>query len=269
MTDLLGSTDNTDASPAPGASEANSTPFPPPPPKSLEDGTDLKRQRILAVVGAIALLAAVVMGLLWVSALSSSDDAATERDAAQAAATEEANRSADALDSLAATGVDLEAARTENEQLTTELAAAQADAAEATAATARADEAEATLAVVNVQNEELAAEIVTLEASLSETQTAAAAAEAASVPADQAVFDINASPDLARYIGEELSSTSGPSVLGQGQTTCLGTAVVNDIGLATLGTGLASGASSSDITVVVEAIERAAATCGIDPSAIF
>jgi hypothetical protein len=262
MTDLLESTDT----PAPSAGEASSAPFPPPPPKSLDDGPNLKRQRILALVGAIALLAAVVMGLLWISALGSRDDAATERDAAEATATEEADRTADALDSLAATEVDLEAARTDNEQLTAELAAAEADAAEADAATARAADAEAALAVANVQNEELAAEIATLETSLSGAQDAA---ETAGVPADPAVFDINASPDLARYIGEQLSSSSRPTVLGEGQTTCLGTAVVNDIGLATLGAGLASGASSNESTAVVESIERAAVTCGIDPSAIF
>lgn len=275
MTDLL---ENTDTTEAPPASSANaSTPFPPPPPKSLDDGPDRARQRVLAVVGAIALLAAVVMGLLWVSALNSRDDAAAERDAAQTAATAESDRTADALDSLATTKVDLDTARTENEQLAAELAAAEADAAAAAAATARADEAEDTLAVVNVENEELAAQIVTLEASLADSQAAAeAAAETAAdaptapaAPAAPAVFDINAAPDFARYIGEELSSSNGPSVLGQGQTTCLGTAVVNDIGLDALGSGLQSGASSSKNAVVVEAIERAAVSCGIDPSAIF
>ncbi len=259
MTDLLENIDATAASPAPGTDGAISTPLPPPPPKSLENGPDLKRQRILAVIGAIALLAAVVLALLWVSALSSRDTATTERDAAQAAATEEAERTADALDSLAATEVNLETALADNEQLTAELAAAEADAAEATAATARADEAEATLAVVRVENETLAAEITTLETSLSASQGATPAV----------VFDISTAPNLARYIGEQLSSSSRPTVLGDGQTTCLGTAVVNDIGLATLGSGLASGASTSESTAVVEAIERAAVSCSIDPSAIF
>ena len=83
------------------------------------------------------------------------------------------------------------------------------------------------------------------------------------------MFDINAAPEFAQYIGEQLSSTTGPTVLGEGQTTCLGTAVVNDIGLDALGKGLQSRASASQSTVVVEAIGRAATTCGIDPSAIF
>lgn len=268
MTDLFESTDPTDTSPAPIAAKATSTPFPPPAPKSLDDAS-LKRQRMLAIIGAIALLAAVALGLLWVSALNSRNDAVTERDAARATAAEESNRTAAALDSLAATEVDLEAARTDNEQLAAELAAAEADATEATAAMARADEAAAALGAVTRQNEELAAEIVTLETSLSEALAANEEADAASVPAEPAAFDIDASPGLARFIGEELSSSSGPSVLGQGQTTCLGTAVVNDIGLATLGEGLSSEASSSERTVVTEAIERAAVTCGIDPSAIF
>ncbi len=275
MTDLLENTDTTEAPPIPAANVATSTPLPPPPPKSLDDGPDRGRQRVLAVIGAIALLATVVMGLLWVSALNSRDDAAAQRDAAQDAASAEADRTADALDVLAATEVDLDAARTENEQLAAELAAAEADAAAAAAATSRADEAEGMLAAVNVQNDELAARIVTLEASLTEAQAATEAAQVASTPAAPAVpvapavFDINASPEFARYVGEALSSTNGPSVLGQGQTTCLGTSVVNGIGLDALGSGLQSGASSSENTVVVEAIERAAVGCGIDPSAIF
>ena len=172
MADPLENIDATAASPAPGTDGAISTPLPPTRPKSVGNGPDLKRQRILAVIGAIALLAAVVLALFWVSALSSRDTATTERDAAQAAATEEAERTADALDSLAATEVNLETALADNEQLAAELAAAKADAAEATAATARADEAEATLAVVRVENETLAAEITTLETSLSASQGA-------------------------------------------------------------------------------------------------
>ena len=161
----------------------------------------------------------------------------------------------------------------DNEQLAAELAAAEADAAEATAAAARAAEAEAALAEVNVQNAELADQISALEASLAEAEAAAvAAAEAGAVVdagAETPTFDIDAAPDFARYIGEQLSSTNGPSVFGQGQTTCLGAAVVNDIGLDALGTGLQSGASSNQTTVVVDAIGRAATSCGIDPSAIF
>ncbi len=125
MADRLENIDATAASPAPGTDGAISTPLPPPRPKSVENGPDLKRQRILAVIGAIALLAAVVLALLWVSALSSRDTATTERDAAQAAATEEAERTADALDSLAATEVNLETALADNEQLAAELAAAE------------------------------------------------------------------------------------------------------------------------------------------------
>lgn len=259
MTDLLESADTSEASTVPSAATTTSTPLPPPPPLSLDDGTDTKRQRMLAVVATIALVAAVVMGFLWLSALSSRDDAESERDAAQAAATVEADRSAEALDALAATEVDLDAERTENEQLAAELAAAQADADTGAAATARADEAEAALVIVNMQNDELAAEVAALTSSLADAEATAP------VPA----FDINTSPDFARYIGEQLSSTSGPTVLGEGQTTCLGTAVVIDIGLDALGAGLNAGASSSETTVVFDSIGRAAITCGIDPSAIF
>jgi hypothetical protein len=271
MTDLLESTD-ADHQPTLGATTP--TGFPPPPPKSLDDGPDLKAQRILAVLTAIALAAAIVMGLLWFSVSGSRDDAASERDAAQAAVAAETERTSAALDSLAATEAELEAAQSDNEQIAAELAAAEADAAEATAATARATEAEALLAEVNVQNETLAAEITALEAALADAEAAAQTAESANVPTvpatpEPVVFDIDAAPDFARYLGEQLSSTNGASVLGQGQNTCLGTAVVNDIGLDALGNGLRSGASSNQNTVVVDAIGRAAVTCGIDPSAIF
>lgn len=227
--------------------------------RSFENGPDLKRQRILAAIGAIAVLAAAVLAMLWVSALSSQDTAITERDTAQTAATVETERTADALDLLEATKVDLEAALADNEQLTAELGATEADSTEAAAATARAAEAEAALDDMFVENETLATEITSVETSLLASQDASS----------DTVFDINTAPDLARYIGEQLSSSSRPTVLGNGQTTCLGTALVNDLGLETLGSGLASGASTDERTEVVEAIERAAARCSIDPSTIF
>ena len=74
MTDLL---ESSTTPTAPGTDATTPTAFPPPPPKSLDDGPDLKRQRILAVVGAIALVIAVVMALLWVSAVGSRDDIAS------------------------------------------------------------------------------------------------------------------------------------------------------------------------------------------------
>ena len=255
MSDRLDEIDASAASPESGTGGAISLPTA----ESFEHGSDLNRQRILAAIGVLAVIAAAVLAVLWVSALSSRDSAALERDVAQSAATVETERTADALDLLEATKVDLEAALADNEQLVAELDATEADAAEAATAAARAAEAEAALDDMFVENETLVAEITALETSLSALRDASTGA----------AFDINTAPDLARYIGEGLSSSSQPTVLDKAQTTCLGTAVVNDLGLKTLGSGLASGASTDERTEVVEAIERAAAGCNIDPSSIF
>ena len=255
MSDRLDEIDASAASPETGTDGAISLP----PAGSFEHGSDLNRQRILAAIGVIAIVAAAVLAVLWVSALSSRDSAALERDVAQSAVMVETERTAGALDLLEATKVDLEAALADNEQLAAELDATEADAAAAAVAVARAAEAEAAFDVMFVENETLVAEIKALETSLSAFQVASSGA----------AFDINTAPDLARYIGEQLSSSSRPTVLGNAQTTCLGTAVVNDLGLGTFGSGIASGASTDARTEVVEAIERAAAGCSIDPSAVF
>lgn len=246
------------------------TPLPPPPPPSLDDDDPGSRQRILAVIGVIALLVAAVMGVLWFSARGDLDDAAAERDAAQAATAAEADRAVGALADLATTRADLDAAATANEGLVADVEAAEAATTEA-ATTAEA--ADAATAALETRNSELAAEIAALQSSLADAETAAADATAAAAEVPDApepeAFDIAAAVDFARYIGERLASIEGPSVLGQGQHTCLGTAVVNDIGLDAIGAGLRSDASSGASSAVAEATERGAISCGIDPSAIF
>ncbi len=246
------------------------TPLPPPPPPSPDDhGPD--RRRLLAVISAVALLAAAVMGLLWMSAAGARDDAAAERDEARAATVTESERADEAVAELTETRTDLDDAATTNQQLSTEAASAEAAAAEATA---RAEAAEAATAELQAQNVELTTEVAALESSLTDAETAAADAEAttaaaaAAAPATE-VFDIAAAVQFARFIGESLASVEGPSVLGQGQHTCLGTAVVNDIGLDAIGAGLQTDAANSATSALDEAIERGAISCGIDPSAIF
>ena len=77
MADPLENIDATAASPAPGTDGAISTPLPPTRPKSVGNGPDLKRQRILAVIGAIALLAAVpTLGSGLASGASTSESTA-------------------------------------------------------------------------------------------------------------------------------------------------------------------------------------------------
>jgi hypothetical protein len=236
-------------------------PLPPPPPPSLDED-QVGRRRTLAIIGGLALLAAVIMGLLWTSARSDRDEAIAERDAAQAATVAGSDQSEQAL-------TDLDAATATNERLAAETEAAEAATTEAIAS---AEAANAATAELEVRNAELTAELATLQSLLTDAETAAAAAEAA--PAAPAApeansFDIAAAVDFARFIGERLASIEGATVLGQGQHICLGTAVVNDIGLNAIGAGLENGASSSASSVVVDAIERGAISCGIDPSAIF
>jgi hypothetical protein len=237
-------------------------PLPPPPPPSL-DKDQAGRRRTLAIIAGLALLAAVIMGLLWTSARSDRDDAIAERDAAQAATVAGSDQSEQAL-------TDLDAATATNERLAAETEAAEAATAEAIASTEAANAATAEL---EVRNAELTAELATLQSSLTDAETAAAAAaaeaEAAPAAPDANSFDIAAAVNFARFIGERLASIEGATVLGQGQHTCLGTAVLNDIGLDAIGAGLENGASSSASSVVVDAIERGAISCGIDPSAIF
>lgn len=214
----------------------------------------------------LAIIAAVILALLWISARSSRDDVAAERDAARAEATAEAERTADTADALAASEALLSDAMADNEQLSAELTAAQADASEASEAMARLAEADASIAALTEQNAELAADLATAEQALADAEATPDAPDAPDAPP---AFDIAAAPDFARYIGEQVSSTSGPSVLGEGQTTCLGTALIDDIGFEAIGAGLNAGASTSENAAVFEAVERAALSCGIDPSAVF
>jgi len=59
------------------------------------------RRRVLAIIGGVAILAALAFGLLWASARSERNSAITERDAAQAAVAIETERSTAALSELA------------------------------------------------------------------------------------------------------------------------------------------------------------------------
>ncbi len=273
MSDLL----TTNPSPtADQSAQRVGTPLPPPPPASPDDGTG--RRRILAIIGGLALLVAVIMGLLWMTAQSDRDSALEERDAAQAASVAESDRTEEVLSELADARIELDAAAATAERLAAETEAAEAA---TTDAVARADATTAATAALEVQNDELTKQVATLESSLigAETEAADAVAEAeaaveaatdtAAVTPEATAFDIAAAADFARFIGERLASVERSSVLGQGQHTCLGTAVVNDIGLDAIGVGLEDGAASSASSAVNDAIERGAISCGIDPSAIF
>jgi hypothetical protein len=277
----------------------------PPPPITPDHATEAllaaKRQRVLAVAAAILLAAAVVLGLLWTSANSAKQDAEADRDAALAAAEVDATEARTAADELFTARSDLDAAQAENLQLTEELAAAKAGDDSSTEAEPGADDAAADLAVLTIANDELNERIAELEADLAEQTAATEAAETAAEAAGEAgtpdaaepatdtetgtgsdtsaepevptastgAAAIEDVPDFARYIGETLSSRTGSSRLAQAQSTCFGTAIVNDIGYDGLGKGLALNASAEENNAVIGAMQRAAATCNIPLELIF
>jgi hypothetical protein len=224
--------------------------FPPPNPSDDSDGRQLT---ILGVVAVLALVLAVGMGLLWMSANSATGDAETARDIAIADAEASANGQANLKAELATARAELEASADDLGQVRTQAGD------------------------LTVENVQLADEIATLRQQLESTQTELGEVSIDPTPTpapaptspDVASFDITANPDFARYIGEALSSRRGSSRLRQAQSECFGTALVNDIGLNGLGKGLTLAASAAENNVVVGAMQRAADTCNIDLSLIF
>lgn len=227
---------------------------------------------MLAALAAVALAAAVIMGLLWMSATSATDDAVAERDAAILERDADLGSTRAATDALTTTQTDLAAAQSEVRRLESELATAVAAAevtgvADAEAASELATEVDD----LSIRNQELSDQIAALQTELTAAAEAepVVEAEAGVVPAVPATFDIASAPNFGRYVGELLSSRSGSSRLGQADSTCYGTAIINDIGLDALGQGLHLGASTAANNAVVGAMQAAASSCGIDPSLIF
>ncbi len=229
-------------------SEASMLTTMPPPLKPPVTGAT---RRTLITIAIIASLIAVAAGVVAWQMRSARDAATTERDAAQAAASLERERASTADDAFNEAAAELDAARADNDALTEQLATL--DEAQAAVAAAEADNAE-----LVAQNEELSASVKELSAQLE--------VASAGVPASA---DIDDMPDLARYIGESLSSRSGTSRLSQSQSTCFGTAIVSDIGLDALGRGLSLGATTDDNNLVVGAMQSAASACNIDQALIF
>jgi hypothetical protein len=217
------------------------------------------------VLAAIASIAALVFGLLWISASGSRDDAVDERDLAL---TER--------DAAIATGIELN-----NELETThdQLAAAEAAAA---AGETGADETEigdlqaeidrltAEVERLTAENESLQADLAAGESppttvppatSIAPETTVAPETTTAPVPAE-------ATPPSVSEVGEWLSSLYRRSVLGQGQKDCLGQTVLDELGAVRVVTLLNSD-DAKDAEDLIDALRDAAATCGVDPSAIF
>jgi hypothetical protein len=196
------------------------------------------------------------MGVLWSSAAARADDAEDARQAAEADRTSATQRQLEA---------DVEVAT-----LRDELASVRAELADVPPAvdTAALD---AEIEALETEIDRLATMNVDLTAFI-EATSATQQGEPESVPVQAPpgpVLDPSLTPEFSRYVGELLSSRSGSSNLGQGQSECLGAAVINTIGVDALGAGLNNAATTTANDVVVSALQSAAAFCNIDPSLIF
>jgi len=240
------------------ASPTSSSPPPAFPPPKLSDNSNGRRFTILGIIAALAFVLAVGMGLLWMSANSATGDAEAARDIAiadaEASATGQANLEAE----LATARSDLGAAQASTDALT-----AQRDGAAAELKASADDlvELRTQASELTVDNEQLADEIGALGQELESVQ--------AEMGADAASFDTDANPHFARYIGETLTSRNGSSRLEKAQSECFSAALVNDIGLDSLGKGLMLNAFTADNNIVIGAMQRAASTCSISLDLIF
>lgn len=264
MTDLL---ESGGATPPPSPSlQELTTPAPPfPPPSAMDDDLQRQRLRTLAIIAALALAAAIVMGLLWMSAGSARDDAVAEREVAISERDANITSRQDLSAALITTQSDLSEAQADNERLQAELDEALATAepiapVEPVVDTAREDALAEQISELDVRNQELADEVAALQAELD------AATEAVTEPV---AFDATTTPEFSRWVGELLSSRSGSSQLAKTQSECFGAAVINSIGLDALGAGLNLAASSAANNLVVGAMQSGAEFCGIPSSLIF
>ena len=235
-----------------------STPFPPPPPP-LNDGapSGSSGRTTLLALATCGLVAAAVTGFLWLGARGASSDAQSERDIAIA---------------------ERNAASAENIELDARVRVAEDDVAEAQNAlsAAESDNDDTTPvddnAITELQGEidELAAEVQRLN---EENAMRAAAEPEVTEPEPEpepevTEPEVTAEPLSPRDLGRRLSSLYRQNVLGNGQQTCLGQVVINDIEADSISEILMSddpGANES----LTASLQNASAICGIDPSAIF
>lgn len=290
-----------DAPPAPPTTMST---LPPPPTQSE---VDLKRHRLVTMVGGLALIAGIVVGLGAFAAFNSlsdsSDDSGsdsgtaavaasadapeTTAGAAETAATADttvaivpidATAAADLEDDLSALEEDLSAA--EEDLLATEaeleevladneLLLSQLDEPESDSSAAGMTAALATIDDLTIENQELAAQIDALTAQVAAGGAADPSDPDAPAPNANVGPDVAGSPEFSKYVGEALGSLSGRNVLGATQTECLGAAVVGDIGLEALGAALNRDSTNAQTAVLVESMERNAPGCAIDLTALF
>lgn len=243
--------------------------FPPPDPNEQFAGG--RTNKLLVLLAVVSLAAAVVMTLLWSGARNQSDGAVADpvSETSQGAGAVPVDPRVVELEAqLAAADEAVRTADAEVAQLRTDLATAEAAREEVASGT---DE----LAAIQAENDTLSsaladteAQVTGLEAEIADVQAALDAATAAAAEgADR--LDPAQTPEFARWVGELLSSRTGSSRLGQQASTCFGAEVIALIGVDAVGAGQHNAASGAARQVVIDAMNAAAATCGIDPGLIY
>jgi TolA-binding protein len=232
-----------------------------------------RSKTILAAYAIVASIVAVLLVLLWMSAASGRSDAESERDLALSE-----------RDAAIETGIELD---TELQATRDELAEATADGdndQDETAAVDQSKELQVQVDDLTAEVERLTDENAALQAALDaattpetttpETTTPPTAAPPATTvapattaaPADTA--PPAAEPLTPDEVGAWLASLYRRSVLGEGQVSCLGQTVLAELGNDRLAT-LLNDEDAGEDDALIEALRDAAASCGIDPSAIF
>ncbi len=218
------------------------------------DGHDARRQWILVVIALVGIVAAALLFFAWTSAGDERDEAVAERDAAIAERDAANGAREQATDELAAAQSALEEARAELDRVGT--SGTPGTPGEPVDLADLADD----VALLQTANAELAEQIAEFRAEL---------ALAPGAPAGTAVFVAAEHPEFSQYVGEQLSSWSGPTPLTAQQNRCFGGTVVEAIGLEAVGAGLSTDATPEAFLALTSAMQQAAFTCGFDQSLIF
>jgi hypothetical protein len=241
---------------------------------------------LLALLALAGLAVGIIMTILWLGSTSDLDDATAERDLA-------ITERDVATESLTATQTELEATSSAlasvEAELQTALSALEAPDAgapgETADSTAEIAALEAEIAALEAESAELDAlataaveenarltqllEVATAETVVDDPAETTADEADEAAPADPVGFDAAAAPGFARWVGELLSSSSGSSRLDEAASICLGTQVIELIGVEAIGVGQNNAASGAQRQAVIDAMIVAADNCGIDRGLIF
>lgn len=211
-------------------------------------------------IAVFALAIAGVLALLWLGSRSDADTALTQRDNAVVERDAAIAATIDADTALRASQDELADALTALEDASgSDARSGASDTDELQDLRDEVDELTAEVERLEAENETLAIDLADLEASATTTpSTTTTLLPTPTVPP-------SVSPD---DIGEQVGGLFRSSVLGDGQQSCLGQALLDVLGAQRVLEAIAA-ASPGDDEQFVDAIRSAASICNIDPSAIF